>query len=107
MEMMVVKSVVTVEIGADLLMSVLEKEENENGGVDGLLPLWRKKEKQSVERMVVKPAVTVVVAEGTTEKEKEERVTIEKREKEGRVAGFYRLWTRFSSCSSHEIQIYL
>jgi hypothetical protein len=27
MEMMVVKSVVTVEIGADLLMSVLEKEE--------------------------------------------------------------------------------
>jgi hypothetical protein len=28
-----------------LLMSVLEKEENENGGVDGLLPQWRKKEK--------------------------------------------------------------
>ena len=26
-----------------LLLPVLEKEENENGGVDGLLPLWRKK----------------------------------------------------------------
>jgi hypothetical protein len=33
-----------------LLLPVLEKEENENGGVDGLLPLWRKWEKQSTER---------------------------------------------------------
>jgi hypothetical protein len=36
-----------------LFLSVLKKEENENGGVDGLLkllPLWRKREKQSVER---------------------------------------------------------
>ena len=64
-----------------LLMSMLEKEENENGGVDGLLPLWRKKEKQSVERMVVKPAVTVVVAEGTTEKEKEESDDRKKRKR--------------------------
>jgi len=82
MEMMVVKSVVM------LFLSVLEKEENEKGGIDGLLPLWRKREKQLVERMEVKPTVTVVVAEGTTEKKKKERVTIEKREKEGRVAGF-------------------
>jgi hypothetical protein len=33
-----------------LLLPVLEKEENKNGGVDGLLPLWRKREKQSVKR---------------------------------------------------------
>ena len=33
-----------------LLLSVLEKEENKNGGADGQLPLWRKREKQSVER---------------------------------------------------------
>jgi hypothetical protein len=26
-----------------LLLPILEKEENENGGADGLLPLWRKK----------------------------------------------------------------
>jgi hypothetical protein len=28
-----------------LLLPVLEKEENENGGADELLPLWRKREK--------------------------------------------------------------
>jgi hypothetical protein len=33
-----------------LLLPVLEKEENENGGADRLLPLWRKKEELSVER---------------------------------------------------------
>jgi hypothetical protein len=33
-----------------LLLPMLEKEENENGGTDRLLPLWRKREKQSVER---------------------------------------------------------
>jgi hypothetical protein len=27
-----------------LLLSILEKEENKNGGVDWLLPPWRKKE---------------------------------------------------------------
>jgi hypothetical protein len=32
-----------------LLLPVLEKEENKNGGADGLLPLWRKREKQSTE----------------------------------------------------------
>jgi len=32
-----------------LLLPVLEKEENENGA-DDLLPLWRKREKKSVER---------------------------------------------------------
>jgi hypothetical protein len=71
-----------------LFLSMLEKEENKNGGADGLLkmlPLWRKREKQSVERekcggedgdqasgdsgggqerMVIKPAVIVVVAKG-------------------------------------------
>jgi hypothetical protein len=76
-----------------LLLPVLEKEENENGGADELLPLWRKKEKHQwrgrsvVERMVVQPAVTVVaVAEGTTEKEKgeREREAAEKEEKQGR-----------------------
>ena len=47
-----------------LLLPVLEKEENENGGADELLPLWRKREKHQwrgrsvVERMVVQPAVT-------------------------------------------------
>jgi hypothetical protein len=33
-----------------LLLPILEKEENENGGVDWLLPPWRKKEELSVER---------------------------------------------------------
>jgi hypothetical protein len=33
-----------------LLLQVLEKEENENGGADKLLPLWRKRKKKSVER---------------------------------------------------------
>ena len=33
-----------------LLLPILEKEENKNDGVDGLLPLWRKKEVLSVER---------------------------------------------------------
>ena len=66
-----------------LLLPVLEKEENENGGADELLPLWRKREKHQwrgrsvVERMVVQPAViVVVVAEGTAEKEKGERVLV-------------------------------
>jgi len=81
-----------------LLLPVLEKEENENGGADELLPLWRKREKHQwrgrsvVERMVVQPAVTVVVvAEGTTEKEKGERERERddrKRRKTGEVAGF-------------------
>jgi hypothetical protein len=48
--------VVSVEDSALMLfLPVLEKEENENGGADGLLKLlllllWRKREKQSVER---------------------------------------------------------
>ena len=50
MEMMVVKPMVTVEVDFDVLLPVLEKEENKNGGVNGLLPLWRKREKQSIER---------------------------------------------------------
>ena len=33
-----------------LLLPVLEKEEKENGGVDELLSLWRKREKKSMER---------------------------------------------------------
>jgi len=33
-----------------LLLPVLEKEENENGDADELLPQWRKREKKSVER---------------------------------------------------------
>jgi hypothetical protein len=33
-----------------LLLPVLEKEENEHGGADKLLPLWRKRKKKSVER---------------------------------------------------------
>jgi len=33
-----------------LLLLVLEKEENKNDGADELLPLWRKREKQSMER---------------------------------------------------------
>jgi len=33
-----------------LLLPVLEKEENKNGDVDKLLQLWRKREKQSMER---------------------------------------------------------
>jgi len=33
-----------------LLLQVLEKEENENGDADELLPQWRKREKKSVER---------------------------------------------------------
>jgi hypothetical protein len=40
-----------------------------------------------MERIVVKHVVTVVVAEGTAEKERE-RETAEKREKQERVAGF-------------------
>jgi hypothetical protein len=93
-----------------LLLPVLEKEENENGGADELLPLWRKREKHQwrgrsvVERMVVQPAVTVVVvAEGTAEKEKGEREAAEKEEKQGRWLVFlqaikstsiYRRWKR-------------
>ena len=42
-----------------LLLPMLEKEENENGGVDGLLPLWRKSEKQSVERRSVMDRMVV------------------------------------------------
>jgi hypothetical protein len=71
-----------------LLLPVLEKEENKNGGTDKLLPLWRKKEKHQwrgrsvVERMVVQLAVTVVVAaEGTVEKEKGERERERERER--------------------------
>jgi hypothetical protein len=51
-----------------LLLQVLEKEENENDGVDGLLLLWRKREKQLVEResvverVVVKLVMRVLVA---------------------------------------------
>ena len=51
-----------------LLLPVLEKEENENDGVDGLLLLWRKREKQLVEResvverVVVKLVMRVLVA---------------------------------------------
>jgi len=33
-----------------LLLPILEKEENENGGVDWLLSPWRKKDELSVER---------------------------------------------------------
>jgi hypothetical protein len=33
-----------------LLLPILEKEENENDGVEGLLPLWRKHEVLLVER---------------------------------------------------------
>jgi hypothetical protein len=33
-----------------LLLPILEKKENENDGVDGLLSLWRKKKVLSVER---------------------------------------------------------
>ena len=33
-----------------LLLPVLEKEENENGDADELLPQWRKREKKSVVR---------------------------------------------------------
>jgi len=76
-----------------LLLPVLEKEENENGGADELLPLWRKREKHQwrgrsvVERMVVQPAVTVVVvAEGMTEKEKGERER-ERRQKKKKNRG--------------------
>jgi hypothetical protein len=42
-----------------------------------------------VERMVVKPTVTLVVAEGTVEKEKGERETTEKEEKQGRWLVFW------------------
>jgi hypothetical protein len=80
-----------------LLLPVLEKEEKENGGADELLPLWRKKEKHQwrgrtvVERMVVQPAVTVVVvAEGTAEKEKGERW---QKKKKNRGGGWF-----FSDC---------
>jgi len=97
-----------------LLLQMLEKEENENGGADELLPLWRKREKHQwrgrsmVERMVVQTAMTVVVAaEGTTEKEKGERETTEKEEKKGRWLVFLRLWTQFSPPSGHEIHLYL
>ena len=43
------KLVVTFVEESVLLLSILEKEENENGGSDGLLPLWRIEE-LSVER---------------------------------------------------------
>jgi len=39
--------------------------------------------------MVVKPTVTLVVAEGTVEKEKGERETTEKEEKQGRWLVFW------------------
>jgi hypothetical protein len=71
-----------------LLLPVLEKEENENGGADELLPLWRKREKHQwrgrsmVERMVVQSTMrVVVVAEGTAEKEKGERERRQKKKK--------------------------
>jgi len=40
----------SVEESLLLLLPILEKEENENGGADGLLPLWRKNDELSVER---------------------------------------------------------
>jgi len=39
-----------VEESVLLLLPIREKEENKNGGVDWLLPPWRKKEELSVER---------------------------------------------------------
>jgi hypothetical protein len=104
-----------------LLLPVLEKEENENGGADELLPLWRKREKHQwrgrsvVERMVVQSAVTVVVvAEGTAEKEKGERERERERERRqkkkknrGRWLVFPRFWTRFSPPPGHQTRHYL
>ena len=41
---------VAASVQESVLLPILEKEENENGGADGLLPLWRKKDELSVER---------------------------------------------------------
>ena len=74
-----------------LLLPVLEKKENENGGADELLSLWRKREKHQwggrsvVETMVFQSKVTAVVAaEGTAEKEKGKR---ERRHKKNKNRG--------------------
>ena len=63
-----------------LLLSILEKEENENGGADGLLPLWRKKRSfrwrgiSVVERVADElVAGWLGVAENTVERECRER----------------------------------
>jgi hypothetical protein len=50
--------------------------------------------------MVVKLVVTVVVVEGHDEERK-------KREKTWQKADFWQFWTRFSSCSGHEIHPYI
>jgi hypothetical protein len=100
-----------------LLLPVLEKEENENGGADELLPLWRKREKHQwrgrsvVERMVVQSAVTVVVvAEGTAEKEKGERERErerERRQKKKKNRGRWLVFPRFSPPPGHQTRHYL
>jgi hypothetical protein len=92
-----------------LLLPILEKEENENGGAGGLLPLWRKKEKQSVERDKCggegggqAGGDSGGVAESTVERERD---LLQK--KLGRRLVFSKVWTRFSSSSEHEICSYL
>jgi hypothetical protein len=95
-----------------VLLPILEKEENENGSAGGLLPLWRKRRSSQwrgisvVERVAVKPAVTVV---GSLRAQWRERVKRERlvAEKLGRMLFFFKVWTQFSPPSGHEMQPYL
>jgi len=88
-----------------LLLPILEKEENEYGGADGLLPLWRKKEELSVERVEDElVSARLGVTKSTVERECRERL-VEK--KKGRRLVFSDFWTRFYPLSSHQRSIYL
>jgi hypothetical protein len=68
------------------------REENKNGGVDWLLPPWRKKEELSVERVKDELGVAWLgVAESTVERECRERDLLQK--KLGRRLVFSDFWT--------------
>jgi len=85
----------SVEESVLLLLPILEKEENENGGVDWLLPPWRKRRSFqwrgiSVVKRVKGELVEawLGVAESTVERECRERDLLQK--KTGEEAGFFR-----------------
>jgi hypothetical protein len=97
-----------------LLLPILEKEENENGGVDWLLPPWRKRRSfrrrgiSVVERVGLKASwwkrgLELLRARWRESVERETCC----RKKLGRRLVFSDFWTRVSPPSGHEIHLYL
>jgi len=72
-----------------------------------LIGCCRYGERERSNRWRGRSVVERMVAEGTTEKEKEERETTEKEKNMGGWLVFCQLWTRFSSSLGHEIHLYL